>query len=217
MKRLLMPALFALLTVSLAAPGCAGKFPGDIWPALKSCGASDVTWAAATEVFGDLVEIVDGNLAGETDLLAMLANDFGGGIPCLVNYFETQGGTIGAAATKFKVGHAKEMKAAEARGPVSLRCPTLEKISKAEGGGVARASGDAADERAALAVDPREGSASAPPAAGVAPGEKHSASPANPTLASCDVVCGSANSLAPPSGCLCQRKVDGQLRWVASR
>src|SRR5580698_2920149 len=35
MKRLAMPFLLAMLTVSMAVPGCAGKFPGDIFPALK--------------------------------------------------------------------------------------------------------------------------------------------------------------------------------------
>lgn len=140
MKRLALPFLLALLSASMAVPSCAGKFPDDIWPALKACGTNDVSWGAASEVFADLVEIVNGNPAGTTDLLALLAADVGGGIPCLVNYFETQGGQTGAAAAKFKAGHAKELKAAAARGPSACRSPvgarpavaTLESVHAAE-------------------------------------------------------------------------------------
>jgi len=197
MKRLAMPFLLALLSVSMAVPGCAGKFPADIWPALKACGSNAVSWAAATEVFGDLVEIADGNPLGETDLLAMLANDVGGAIPCLVNYFETQGGATGAAATKFKAAHAKELKAAAARGPSACRSP----------GDPTQKTGPTAakdyQKKSPAGGAPRVPAGRAFAYAGESPGA---------ALARCERTCG-GEALAPPSGCVCR----SGREWLAAR
>lgn len=207
-------AFLALLSVFMAVPGCAGKFPADIWPALKACGANDVTWGAASEVFADLVEIANGNPAGETDLLSMLASDVGGGIPCLVNYFEGQGGNVGAAASKFKAGHAKELSAAAARGPTACRSPgdstpktgpTVQQISENTGHGAGQG-GDQPPHAHALAPD-REGVQRV----------NHPAI----SLSSCDLACGGPNtSIAPPDGCQCWRadpKNWRNSRWIPLR
>lgn len=197
MKRLAMPFLLALLSASMAAPGCAGKLP-DIWPALKACGTSDVSWGAATEVFGDLVEIVGGNPAGETDLLALLASDVGGGIPCLVNYFESQGGSTGAAATKFKAAHAKELKAAAARGPSACRSSTPAKVSKSAGeASTFRPSGEVVGGLGKLSY--------------AYPGETVAAAADR-----CEAACGSESSLSSP-GRDCQCWHVDKTNWRNSR
>lgn len=223
MKHLTMPFLLALLSVSMAAPGCAGKFPNDIWPALKACGTSDVSWGAATEVFSDLVEIVDGNPVGETDLLALLAADVGGGIPCLVNYFESQGGQTGAAAAKFKAGHAKELKAAAARGPSACRSPgnsapkvgpTAERLLNARPAAASRAStsgdarGSAAYGKLGVATQPADNSYAYPGETVAAAADR------------CELACGSESSLSTPgAACSCwhvDKKNWRNSRWVSA-
>lgn len=211
LQRLALPFLLALLSVSMAVPACAGKFPSDIWPALKACGSNDVNWATATQVFADLVEIVDGNPAGETDLLAMLANDVGGAIPCLVNYFESQGGAIATAATKFKAVHAKELAAAAARGPSACRAPSLEKTSNAA---------PPAPSSASTGVTVGGNTAQGKPGVATRPGGTfvYAGETVDHAARRCEVACRTKEAIGSPGErCLCQRKVDGLSIWVASR
>lgn len=242
-------AFLALLSVFMAVPACGTVMWPDVWGALKKC--DNIDWSLATRVFGDLVEVVQGNPAGEADLTTLLAADTVGAVPCLLAYFENAGGSTATAAMKFSAAHKSEIEKARARGgAAALRCPgtpVVARLSPADlacatrcgDGGwssgpsgcvcltptIPKAEGGDTSRTSAVAIPLRE-SVPAPTQAGVAPGDS-SASPAKPafaypgeTVASaaarCDAACGTRDAIGSPGAdCLCQRKVDGRLTWVA--
>lgn len=120
MKRLAKSLLLAFVIIA-AAPSCGTVTFPDVWAALKKC--DNVSWNLATEMFGDLVLVAQGNPAGEADLLALLAADTVGAIPCLFDFFEGQGGATAKAATKMKTAHKDAIAKDLARGAMSMRCP----------------------------------------------------------------------------------------------
>lgn len=58
MKRLVMPLLLAMLSVSMVIPGCGTVTFPDVWGALKKC--DNIDWALATRVFGGHSVAVEG-------------------------------------------------------------------------------------------------------------------------------------------------------------
>lgn len=208
-------AFLALLAVFMAIPSCGTVTFPDVWAALKKC--DNVSWALASEVFADVVEIAQGNPAGEADLATMLAADTVGAVPCVLDYLDGQGGKVGAAAAKFKAAHAPEISKARARGgATSMRCPA---------GTMPIA--PTCTPTSELRANPGDRLPGASPAVGGAPrvpaaGPKEFAySGENPghALARCYRECGdnAHGAIAPPGHCECWRKVGATWRWVAAR
>lgn len=245
MKNLRRLAFLALFSVFLSVPGCGTVTFPDVWAALKKC--DNVSWQLATEVFGDLVEVVQGNPAGEADLLTLLAADTVGAVPCLLDFFEGQGGKVGAAATKMKTAHAADIAKDRARGgATSLRCPgdptpkmgptadstktkvrpslpgdaeTAERYAGAREGGM---SPPAAIYKAVSGdrlpdASPAAGGALRVPVAGPK-GFSYPGPSVEAEQKNCFRECGdNVDSIAPPGGCRCWRHVGSAWRWVAAR
>ena len=55
MKRLLTPALFALLTFSMAAPSCAWFAKNPVIPAVVTCSGETIPLSLVTQVYEDVM------------------------------------------------------------------------------------------------------------------------------------------------------------------
>ena len=168
MKRLALPFLLALLSVSMAVPGCAGPFDQCVRPEIGK-----VTWTGTAQELGHVVEaflLCEPTSEAEVPMCAVaglealeqsLGPDGRQVINCIIACYGTGGGTQQLRARAKAMAVRRGIHASE------LQCKGFQ---IAERGGVgAHASG---------AVDPREGIVPAPSVAGVELGD--SASPAKP-------------------------------------
>lgn len=212
MKRLAMSFLLALLSYAMAIPSCAHIQP--VINTVVTCSGKTISPALVDEVYTDILTENWGDLA----VTAIQALPSGwADVVCIYDALKD--------ANPALVGHMEKLEAAhvELRGAVSLRCPGDPTPKTGPTAMIPRsATGSMAASDTAGARSNRAEGTSSPTV------QRQRRSPlkretlvrseAGERLAACDVVCGGPRrSLAPPSGCLCQRKVDGSLRWVAAR
>ena len=199
-------AFLALLASFMAQPSCSWFQSHPVIPAVVTCSGETIPLALVTQVYSDVMANNWLDLA--TNVIPLLKDGYAD-LECIFNYL--------SVSNPEAAPHIKAMKAAhvgEFRGSVSLRSPsdstpsagpTLEKISENTGHGAGQG-GDQPPHAHALAPDRH-------PRQGVNLGT-FSAKPPKSAL-ECDQSCGAPMSgLVTPSGCSCQRKVDGKPRWV---
>jgi hypothetical protein len=204
-------AFLALLSVFMAIPGCTGVFDKCVKPV-----ASQITWTGTATELGEVVAaflLCDPGFSGAdvpacaieslNQLEAAIGPDGEQVVNCIIAYYEGNGSAALQARAK-AVGAKRGVKPQACAGQLPLAVKDYP--PKRPTGGAQFPPGGPlpayADETLAAAK-----SIFAYAGESVAHAQ-----------ASCEATCRGPDAIGSPGGpCLCQRRVDGVLRWVATR